>query len=243
MMSVTPTPHRFVAIALSMACGMSSLSVMAQTIRQPWSNPTVDDLIDALSASGINKATGFRPAPMPDTDHRCQTAAGSTASAGSNKKLVVVPYDGAHPASTNFDRCQAAAGSTASADSNKKLVVVPYDGAHPASTDLAVNFDLGSDRLLPNGRLLLDKLAIALKDERTEQSRFAVAGHTDAVGSVCLNRELSCARAIAVKNYLVGKGISGNRLSAYGFGKDSPLDDAQPDAAVNRRVEIRRDID
>ncbi len=209
MMSVTPTPHRFVAIALSMACGMSSLSVMAQTIRQPWSNPTVDDLIDALSASGINKATGFRPAPMPDTDHRCQTAAGSTASAGSNKKLVVVPYD----------------------------------GAHPASTDLAVNFDLGSDRLLPNGRLLLDKLAIALKDERTEQSRFAVAGHTDAVGSVCLNRELSCARAIAVKNYLVGKGISGNRLSAYGFGKDSPLDDAQPDAAVNRRVEIRRDID
>ncbi len=208
-MSFTHTRHRFVALALAMACGFGSLPAAAQTTREPLSNPTVEELIDALSAPGINKAMGFRPSPLPDTNHRCQAVAGSSSSAGNTKTLGVVPYD----------------------------------GAHSASTDLAVNFALGSDRLLPDGRHLLDKLATALQDERTLQARFAIAGHTDAVGSDRINLELSCARAIAVRNYLVANGVSGNRLSAYGFGKDRLLNLAQPNAAVNRRVELRRDID
>ena len=53
--------------------------------------------------------------------------------------------------------------------------------------------------------------------------------------------ELSCARAIAVRRYLVGKGVAEARLTAYGFGSVRPL--AGEDSAVaaaNRRVEVRK---
>ncbi|MBY0413277.1 MAG: OmpA family protein [Bdellovibrionales bacterium] len=65
-----------------------------------------------------------------------------------------------------------------------------------------------------------------------------IEGHTDNTGSRAKNIVLSQKRADAVMNALVKEGISKSRLSAKGFGPDSPLmDNGSPEGRqTNRRV-------
>ena len=72
-------------------------------------------------------------------------------------------------------------------------------------------------------------------------SEFAVKGYTDTTGSVTGNLKLSDKRANAVKNYLVENGIDASRLTAKGYGQDSPIDtnDTRDGRANNRRVEVK----
>ena len=69
-----------------------------------------------------------------------------------------------------------------------------------------------------------------------------IAGHTDAVGTKEYNQNLSVRRALAVKNFLVKKGIDQRRVKAVGYGKSRPLasnDDEADGRELNRRVEFK----
>lgn len=107
------------------------------------------------------------------------------------------------------------------------------------SIDLAVNFEYASAKLTTDARLVLDNLAKALEDPALSASRFRVAGHTDARGSDAYNLGLSKQRARSAADYLVREhGIAAARLTIEGFGERELLDPANPDSAVNRRVQI-----
>jgi chemotaxis protein MotB len=74
-----------------------------------------------------------------------------------------------------------------------------------------------------------------------------IDGHTDVrpisgtAGQFKTNWDLSAARAIAVVQYLVSKGVSPQRLVAAGFGEFQPIDAATSDDAYrrNRRIEFK----
>jgi len=113
-----------------------------------------------------------------------------------------------------------------------------------------VFFDAGAAALRPEGRAELDKLASALLDLEKEIPKdipwvLRVDGHTDirpiASAQFPSNWELSAARAISVVQYLIGRGISPQRLVAAGFGEFQPLDPATTDEAFrrNRRIEMK----
>jgi chemotaxis protein MotB len=113
-----------------------------------------------------------------------------------------------------------------------------------------VFFDSGQAVLRPEGRAELDKLATALVElERQIPGEIAwvlrVDGHTDIRPTTGLNFrsnwELSAARAISVVQYLIGKGISPQRLVAAGFGEFQPIDPERTDEAFarNRRIELK----
>ncbi len=114
-----------------------------------------------------------------------------------------------------------------------------------------VFFDTGQATLSrPEGRAELDKLAAALLElERRIPGEIAwvlrVDGHTDvrAINSPQFknNWELSAARAISVVQYLVGRGVSPQRLVAAGFGEFQPIDTERTDEAYsrNRRIELK----
>jgi outer membrane protein OmpA-like peptidoglycan-associated protein len=119
-------------------------------------------------------------------------------------------------------------------------VIKPSGGTQKKpNIDLAINFEFNSARLTPDGELILDHLGRALKDPQLGASRFAIAGHTDAVGTPNYNQTLSEQRAETVKRYLIERyGVTSARLTAAGYGLTQLLDPANPTSAVNRRVEI-----
>jgi outer membrane protein OmpA-like peptidoglycan-associated protein len=101
-----------------------------------------------------------------------------------------------------------------------------------------VNFRPGSAQLIPESYATLDRVAASLL--ANPAVRIEVAGHTDASGSRALNLRLSLARAEAVRNYLISKGVAPDRLVARGYGPDRPVaDNSTPSGrAMNRRVEL-----
>lgn len=103
----------------------------------------------------------------------------------------------------------------------------------------ALLFRSGSAELIPSARAKLDQIATALLAVDTDQN-LLIEGHADARGPQPLNRELSAARAEAVRAYLVERGVPRERLVSLGRGEDQPLasNDTAEGRATNRRVEI-----
>lgn len=122
----------------------------------------------------------------------------------------------------------------------KNIVVVPYHPNPSARVDIPLQFGNTSDALDATDKRTLDKVAQAMKSSELQTARFALAGHTSSTGTRELNLELSCARALAVRRYLVSRGVEPERLSAYGFGPDKFLPGRPGEDAANRRVEINR---
>ncbi len=67
-----------------------------------------------------------------------------------------------------------------------------------------------------------------------------ITGYTDHKGSNTYNDKLSLRRAEAVKNYLVGKGISAARLSTSGAGEDPKTSGEEALTIKARRVEVAK---
>jgi len=100
-----------------------------------------------------------------------------------------------------------------------------------------VLFELNSAKLTSDAKKILDMSAATLKDSG---AAVTVAGHTDSTGEADYNMTLSAARAAAVVDYLTSRGVSGNKLSAKGYGEEKPVADNSLRAgrAKNRRVEL-----
>jgi outer membrane protein OmpA-like peptidoglycan-associated protein len=67
-----------------------------------------------------------------------------------------------------------------------------------------------------------------------------IEGHTDNVGSAAANTELSLRRATAVRDYLIGQGVTASSIDVAGLGSSRPQGDnaTAEGRARNRRVEI-----
>jgi chemotaxis protein MotB len=112
-----------------------------------------------------------------------------------------------------------------------------------------VFFDTGQAVIKPEGRVELDKVATVLLDlEKQIPADIAwvlrVDGHTDVRpigGGGRTNWDLSASRAIAVVQYLIGKGMPPQRLVAAGFGEFQPIDPGNTEEAYsrNRRIELK----
>jgi chemotaxis protein MotB len=113
-----------------------------------------------------------------------------------------------------------------------------------------VLFETGKAQLNPEGKTELDKLAAAIVELNAEIPAeipwvLRVDGHTDKrpiqSPEFHSNWDLSAARAIAVVQYLISKGVPADRLVAAGFGEFQPIDPGTSEAAYakNRRIELK----
>ena len=100
-------------------------------------------------------------------------------------------------------------------------------------------FDSDSDLLKPESAPVIQSIARGL--EANPNLRLLIEGHTDSVGSVPHNLDLSKRRADAVKAVLVSQfKVDASRLTTGGMGSSKPLDsnDTTQGRAQNRRVEF-----
>jgi OOP family OmpA-OmpF porin len=102
-----------------------------------------------------------------------------------------------------------------------------------------VNFETNKVNLSPESYPILDN-AVELLASNTGLS-VEIQGYADNLGSDEYNLALSEKRAQAVKEYLVSKGISSDRLTVIGYGKKNPAADNNTigGRAKNRRVEFK----
>ena len=101
-----------------------------------------------------------------------------------------------------------------------------------------VFFGNNETKLQPESEAELNKI-IALLNENPNM-KVQISGHTDNVGKKEANQLLSLNRAKSVVNYLIGKGITINRLLPKGFGDSKPVasNDTDEGKSLNRRTEI-----
>ncbi len=104
-------------------------------------------------------------------------------------------------------------------------------------------FDTGKAEIKPASAPALEEVAKLLKQD--SMLRPYVVGHTDNVGGLAANVDLSRRRAAAVVQLLSTQyGVTANRLQPYGDGPYAPLasNDTEDGRAVNRRVELGQAI-
>ncbi len=101
-------------------------------------------------------------------------------------------------------------------------------------------FELDSDVIKAESHDLVDAIGRTILDNAQIVS-IEIAGHTDSQGEAEYNLELSQRRADAVVAYLVDKGVAADRLSAKGYGAETPLveEETEEAFAANRRVEFK----
>ncbi|NQZ75780.1 MAG: OmpA family protein [Ekhidna sp.] len=102
-----------------------------------------------------------------------------------------------------------------------------------------LNFGRNSDEITSSSFSELNELAIWMNDNPSIV--IQLEGHTDFGGNAEASLRLSEARVEAVKEYLVDKKVSKNRIFTKAFGGTQPVtQERTPEArALNRRVEVR----
>lgn len=184
--------------------------------------------VDAMGCPLDSDADG-----VPNAVDRCpDTPAGTAVDAAG------CPLDSdADGVPDTIDRCpDTAAGSRVDAtgclllfEENRTTLLL--DGVHFAN---------GKAELTEDSKKILDNVAASLAVH--DSIRVAVDGHTSSTGPRTLNMRLSQARAEAVVDYLVSRGIDKGRLDPRGFGPDYPVasNATLEGQAKNRRTELSK---
>jgi outer membrane protein OmpA-like peptidoglycan-associated protein len=102
-----------------------------------------------------------------------------------------------------------------------------------------ITFETGKADLKPESNEELDRLVSLLEGNQT--IKVEISAHTDDVGNDDSNLKLSEKRAKTVVDYLTGKGIKADRMTAKGYGETQPLvaNDTDENKAKNRRVQFK----
>lgn len=98
-----------------------------------------------------------------------------------------------------------------------------------------VHFDYDKSEIRSDGRPTLGKIAKWLEDHSDVQ--LMIEGHCDERGSNEYNLALGEQRALSIRRYITGLGISADKLHTVSYGEEKPLDPSHSEAAwsQNRR--------
>ena len=123
---------------------------------------------------------------------------------------------------------------------DKDMTVTPVASVE-VGTKISMNnifFEFGKATLRPESYPELNRLSAFFKGNAKMLTE--ISGHTDNVGSDEINNKLSQERADVVRNYLLTQGVSAERITAKGYGKNKPkvANDTPENQAINRRVEF-----
>lgn len=121
--------------------------------------------------------------------------------------------------------------------------IIPGSANDPTSTAYfqqaigdRVLFEVDQSNLTPAGQATLDGQANWLNSNSDYQA--IIEGHADEQGTREYNVALGARRANAAREYLISRGVAGNRLRTVSYGKERPIEICSQEAcyAKNRRA-------
>lgn len=105
--------------------------------------------------------------------------------------------------------------------------------------NIEITFHFDSATIAPESYEAVGMIADALHTPYLQGQTFVIVGHTDAKGARDYNLELSIKRAQAVREALATSfRVPARYLYSVGLGEEQLREPANPDAAVNRRVQL-----
>ena len=134
-------------------------------------------------------------------------------------------------------------------------IVAARDKVEVAAAEIVLNpvrleadtlFEFDSDELTADGTRLLDDLVGNLTATGLQEQKIRITGYADRIGREAYNLGLSQRRAVAVRDYLVSKGVSPDYVETQGLGTANPLVACEGESgtslveclAPNRRTEV-----
>jgi outer membrane protein OmpA-like peptidoglycan-associated protein len=164
----------------------------------------------------------------PDGDmltYRWTAPTGALATPGQAQTVWTAPQQpGSVPLTVTVDDGK---GGTASATVN--ITVTPAPARTYTFED--VHFDFDRYSLRPEATRVLDEAVEAMKQDA--MLRLQIEGHTCNIGTAEYNLALGDRRANAVRDYLMSRGVTADRLTTVSYGEERPRYD-------NAREETRR---
>ncbi len=191
--------------------------------RQPEEPPAATDVSPARKEAPVPPAAASAPEPVPPA---------AVAPRGQPSPPAIIPPAPSAPA-------PAAAVPFGDNGEPKSAGQRP---AEPSSSKVTLDtdtyFDFDKSTLKSEGKRRLDNLSARIRELDLEV--IVATGHTDWTGSDAYNQRLSERRALAVKRYLVQKGVPGDRIFTEGKGEKQPVasNATRAGRAQNRRVEV-----
>ena len=247
-------------ISLSGAADADAGAALADGLGAALAGAMVDNQLTALAPATVDASldggTAVLTGTVPDqaTADAMLAAAEQVLGVGRvTSELVIDPSATASGATVSLSGSVEEATGAALRDAFAEVLpdaTIADDGLSViASTDVVgelnalfaanpVQFELGSAAILDESVPILDQVAASLAE--APALALEIQGHTDDSGSAEANLVLSQDRAQAVLDYLVGAGVSDDRLTAVGFGEDQPIaDNSTPEGQQqNRRIEF-----
>jgi outer membrane protein OmpA-like peptidoglycan-associated protein len=182
-----------------------------------------------------------------------QQAAEQTKAAEAQAKAAAEATAAAQQATAAAQQAQAELEKTrkelAERDAEAKMLRMQNELARIAATrreerglivtlSSGVFFDSGKSAVKKGAQTTLTRIANQLKGDSA--IKVTVEGHTDNTGTAAKNQTLSEKRAEAVRDFLVGAGVPGDRVTAVGKGDTQPIATNKTAAGrqQNRRVEL-----
>lgn len=130
------------------------------------------------------------------------------------------------------DRAAASGGDNAPGPLFEQYASLPQ-------ISVQINFNRGSARIMPSSYEAVGLIADALHSPYLMHQLVVVVGNTDATGTRELNLKLSKERAASVRDALVTTfAVPAQQLVSIGLGEEQLQDPGNPDAAINRRVQL-----
>ncbi|MEX2273806.1 MAG: OmpA family protein [Vicinamibacterales bacterium] len=190
--------------------------------------PTVTARCEPGTVPPGGSATVIATAQDPDGDaltYRWTAASGTLATPTDRQSVWTAPMAvGSYPVTvTVTDSSGATASDTATCQ-----VVAPD---LPPLVFEDVHFDFDRYSLREDALRVLDEAVTAL--QARPEVRVEIEGHTCNIGTAEYNLALGERRAMSVRDYLISRGISADRLRTVSFGEERPKHD-------NAREETRR---
>lgn len=181
----------------------------------------------------------YQGCPVPDTDgdgiddenDQCPAIKGVAKYRG-----CPIPDTDGDGINDEEDKCPYKAG-VASNNGCPEIATTMIEDINKAARNIL--FDVNSDNIKPTSFISLDRIAEILI--ANPEMQLDIEGHTDNTGSVRHNQILSGKRALAIKTYLVKKGVESSRMKAEGYGSERPIADNNTEAgrSKNRRVAFK----